>query len=225
MIIDYKSFKIDVLNKYATKQILYRFKTERYESQELQLVTKHISGKNVVLELGGCLGVISLQINSVLEDDFKCKHIVVEANPELISCLNSTKQLNNSKFTVEHCLVSKKKRQFFIYNKVVAGSAHRKDDIEKGKKAVNVNSVSVNSLGKKYNLIFDTVVIDIEGGELQFFVEHQKYLKTHVKLIIVELHGHLMNSKIFNRKCIQLLNKLGFKQTDKLGTVYVFSRI
>ena len=63
-----------------------RMLKKKYEVEELELLD---SIPNIellsVLELGGCLGVISVVVNSRLTDP--SRHVVVEANPKLIKYL------------------------------------------------------------------------------------------------------------------------------------------
>lgn len=223
MLVEYKGFKISVPNKYATRIILKRFKNGLYENQEFGLIKKYIRPHFTVLELGACLGVTGVLTNSLLKN--KQQHLLVEANPELVDDLEKTRKMNGAGFSIENCIVSKKSQKFYIYDKVVAGSAHRRDNIETGKREVEVKCTPLHRLAGKYGMKFDAMIIDIEGGELEFFSEFQKYIRQHVKIIIVELHGHLMLNKDYNNSCMSLLKRLGFKQVDKKSSVYVFVRI
>ena len=52
------------------------------EEDEKQSIDKYLNPNAVVLELGGCLGIISCHINEKLIN--KKNHVVLEANPSLI---------------------------------------------------------------------------------------------------------------------------------------------
>jgi FkbM family methyltransferase len=220
--INYKGYKFTVPKKYATPNILKRFENKTYESDEITLIDLYVKPHNIVLELGACLGITSVITNKILHNNKN--HVVVEANTELIDNLIKVKELNKCEYKVENCIVSKVNKKFYIYNKVVAGSAHRQDSRETGRTELIVPCISLPQLSKKHGLLFDTLIIDIEGGEYELIYQHQKYIRENVKLIIVELHGHLMNDKKFNEKCIKLLKILKFKQENNINNVYVFTK-
>ena len=68
----------------------------------------------------------------------KKNHVVVEANPELIKYLKYNRNKNNCLFNIENCFISNKlgSTYFKAYDKLVAGSVHRKDNIVKMKESI-----------------------------------------------------------------------------------------
>jgi len=60
-------------------------------------------GGAAVLELGGCLGVLSCTINKRLGDP--TKHVVLEANPALIPYLRGNREINRAAFIVTNSVV------------------------------------------------------------------------------------------------------------------------
>ena len=122
----------------------------------------------------------------------------------------------------------------FTYDLIVAGSADR-DDKEnpdynnkwsKNIKKYNVQTTSIKSLEQKYNVSFNTLLIDIEGGELLFFNQYKDYIQNNIKKIIVELHGRLMKDKEFDNKCLTLLKECGFNVTlQKKGSYFLSKQI
>ena len=100
---DYKCFKnltsteLEFLGIYRYHNFLFkappdmglRIKQESYEREEIDMILSeipHTIFKDLnILEIGGCLGVVSVISNDVLKH--KENHVVIEANPELIPIL------------------------------------------------------------------------------------------------------------------------------------------
>src|SRR5262245_30697328 len=72
-----------------------RFVRGSYEKEERRHLKKYIDADATVLELGACLGVVSCLTNVLLTDPRK--HVVVEANPLLISWIERNRELNKCK--------------------------------------------------------------------------------------------------------------------------------
>lgn len=223
----YNKITLNIPKRYYIKNLLNRFKQKKYEKDEEKLII-NLNQNDVVLELGACLGYLSIVIAK------KVKNIVsIEANPELIAALNKTKEdnkIDNLYFT--NCIVDNKdsEKLFYTYNLIVAGSADRDDKFnpkncnKKKIKKYNVNCTTIDNLEKEYNLKFNTLFIDIEGGELIFIQQNLEYIKQNINKIIIELHGRFMKDKNFNKKCIDLLNYCGLKIKNKNGGVFYFTR-
>lgn len=135
------------------------FILEKYEQNEKYLVEKYIDENDKVLELGGCLGVISLIINNKLLN--KNYHLVLEIDSEKYKFLNINKQLNNSGYISINGAFSENEKVF--YDKSLFWG---------GKLSQNKNDIPVES----YNLVesekiikakFNALVMDIEGGEVE----------------------------------------------------------
>ena len=200
----------------------------RYEKQEIRILKKFNKKKSIssfsVLELGGCLGVLSVIVNKMLFQ--KDKHVVIEANPELIPYLSFNKKHNNCFFHIENSIISNNSgtTQFMAYDKLIAESAHRMDNREKNKRIYNVKNITLNSLINKYKIIFDFMIVDIEGGELQFIKENMNYIKNNVKYLLIEIHEFLMY-KNFEKICITMINNCSMDLLIKDGESFLFKNL
>jgi len=193
-----------------------RLKRGRYESEEIGLL-KHIPNINKfsVLELGGCLEVVSVILNKKLDDPQK--HVVIEANPRLISYLEYNKKINDCSFLIKNAMITNDKDNniFYSYDKLVAGSAHRMDNWEANKTEHIIDTISLEDLRDQVNHDFDLLVMDIEGGELDFF---KNYLHTYkFKYILFEVHGFPMMYKGFDKECRSILDENGYKIVKHKG--------
>jgi len=131
-----------------------RFFFDIYEIEERELIKKYISEGDRILELGGCIGVVSYIANRLLKDPHD--HVVVEANPGLIPTLNKNKELNMCGFIIEHCIIgSSRYCDFFVHELIVGGSGERKT-IPNRKKKYLIKYLTTRTiiLLKDYGIIF-----------------------------------------------------------------------
>ena len=190
-----------------------RFFFDIYEKEERELIKKYISEEDRILELGGCIGVVSCIANRLLKDPYS--HVVVEANPELIPTLNKNKELNNAGFIIEHCIIgSSRYSDFFVHELIVGGSRDRKT-----KRKTEIVSRSLNELLDKHG-DFSVLLIDIEGGEYDFIMENIETIRNFSK-IIIELHDFIIGIKKVE-ELKEILQNLGFSFKENIGDCEVW---
>lgn len=154
-----------------------------YEREERRHLKKYLDPQACVLELGGCLGVVSCITNRMLQNPEN--HVVVEANPELIKHLERNKNHTGSAFAIEHCIVSSKPEvTFFLGDSILGSSARRRSP-----KEVTVRGKTVAELERAHHVRFDTLIMDIEGAELEFLRENRDWLR-QLHTVITEIHDH-----------------------------------
>ncbi len=208
-----------------------RFKNNNYEKDELSLI-KYLEKEDNVLELGSCLGYLSVLVSK------KVKNIIsIERNPELIDSLQQTKIDNNChNLYFINTIIDKDNiyKEMFTYDLIVAGSADRDDKYNpdynnkwsKNIKRYNIKTTDIEILEKEYDISFNTLIIDIEGGELQLFNQYKNYIKKNIKKFIVEVHGRLMKDNDFDQKCLNILNDCGFNIiNNNNGSYYLYKKI
>ena len=225
----YNTVTLNIPNRYVNDNLMKRFKQQTYEKDELTLINNFKETDNV-LELGSCLGFLSVLVSK------KVNNIIsIEGNPELIINLNKTKldnKCNNLHF--KNTIVDKdnSSKEMFTYDLIVAGSADRddkqnpdyNDKWNKNIKKYNIETTTIESLEQEYNTHFNALLLDIEGGELNFFIQYKEYIKTNITKIIVELHGRLMKDKNYNGKCLNILKDCGFKIIRTINGSYYLSK-
>ncbi|MFN0015682.1 MAG: hypothetical protein ACKVU2_14130, partial [Saprospiraceae bacterium] len=94
-----------------------------YEREERRHLKKYLKPDSTILELGGCLGVVSCIANKLLQNPEQ--HVVVEANPNLIRHLERNKAHTGSAFAIEHCVISNRLEQEFFLGDTILGSSIR----------------------------------------------------------------------------------------------------
>ncbi|OHX66920.1 FkbM family methyltransferase [Flammeovirga pacifica] len=177
-----------------------------YEKQERMYIPQYLPKEAKVLELGGCIGVVSCVINKTLTDPKQ--HITVEANPYLIEHLNRNKEKNNCQFEVVNKIVSPEKSITFHINKsIVESSANKKTGT-----TVEVEGITPHQIQEKYNITFDTLIMDIEGGELHILSQFKEFIGG-LKRVYFEIHPF---SNILTQEqadeCERILVELGFEK-------------
>lgn len=195
---------------FPTNSLLFHYGSSfsNYEFPERVLINKYISKENKILELGACVGVISCFSNKLLEN--KTNHVVLEPNPNMQGLLQKNKELNNSKFNIEQGILSLKKSEKLYFGPDYLGSSifHQNslDD------SLEVKTVSIEKLSFKYNIIFDTLIMDIEGAEVEVLSDFE--LSSFNK-IIAEFHPRIYG-KVGYENCVIQLEKKHFKFIERI---------
>jgi len=135
-----------------------------------------LNKKNKVLEIGGNIGRNSLIIASLLENDKNL--VVLETNNESSKQLEENKQLNNFNFKIENSALSKRK---LIQKEWITIPS---ENLINGFHWVN-NLISLKELNEKYNIIFDTLILDCEGAFYYILLDMPEILD-NIKMIIME---------------------------------------
>ncbi|RDH77714.1 FkbM family methyltransferase [Mycolicibacterium moriokaense] len=187
-----------------------------YEAPERALAQKWIQPDSSVLELGGCIGVVSCVVNQLLESPER--HLVIEANPTLIPLLRENRDANGCLYQIENCIVSRAPEAEFYIGGIM--TANRKDSAIG--KSIKVESQTLESLEERHAMRFDTLIMDIEGGEFDFFTENAARL-ADMKLVILELHTRILSAHQVGL-CTSVLEHAGLRRVDVRGETDVWAR-
>ncbi len=195
-----------------------QFPINFYERQERENLKNYVKSDAVVLELGGCLGIVSCLTNKLLKN--KKAHVVVEANPNMIPHLAKNRDHNDCHFEIENCMVSsKKENQFFVGKSILISSPLRTSD-----NLITIPGKTVGELENQYDLKFDTLIMDIEGGELGFLRENRNWLK-RAKTVFLEVHEHRdILTKEDVAECRAILLESGLKMSLDDGNFWILIR-
>jgi FkbM family methyltransferase len=195
------------------------FLTNHYEVEDLEVVRACIVPTDRVIELGGCMGVVSCVTNKILSD--QSRHLVVEANPFCIPTLHRNRDLNHCQFLIEHCAVSQSREVTFHVHPgmIVSSSIQRQADVEI---PVRVPARSLTELDARYGP-FTALIIDIEGAELETF-ENARELLRRYRMVIVELHDWALGENGL-KHCREILAGAGLQCRKKVKWVEAWERI
>lgn len=167
-----------------------------YESKEIEIISRRLSGQDVVLEVGAGLGYLSAYCAKRNGSD---RVFTYEANPELIPVIKETHARNGVAPTVTNALLAcgEGEREFRIEHDFWASSAHRSQG-----RAITVKQLDLNAELARVRPSF--MIVDIEGGEAEFFAGAA--LDT-VNKICVETHPDVLGDKVLSEMFAGLVAK------------------
>lgn len=196
-----------------------RFVLNTYEEEESRYLAKYLSPDAKVLELGSCLGYVSCLTNKLLKN--KSNHLVLEANPKLVPWIQKNKEENNCSFSIENSIIShERKNAFYIHDLIVGGSAKRKTSNK-----IDIEGVGFDDLRTKYGIDFDTLVMDIEGGELDLLRNHSDGI-ADFNQIFMEVHPFAnILTKEEAQECEDILNSIGFEIIVRDGNFQIWKKV
>ena len=145
------------------------------EIPEQKMVVRYLTGSEKILEIGGNIGRNSLVIASILKDNTNL--VTLESDISIASQLKENRDLNNFNFYIENSALSNRRLIQKGWDTIPS---------ETLKEGYNwVNTISLENLKNKYNIEFDTLVLDCEGAFYYILLDMPEILN-NIKLIIME---------------------------------------
>lgn len=190
-----------------------------YEAPEREALKRFLDPGLPVIELGGCLGVVSCLANRRLRHPEK--HVVVEANLNLVPIIEDNRRRNGCRFHVVHGAVSygAETTSFKVNDNILASSLHGDEQ-----QTEVVPTVSLQLVLEEMGFERATLICDIEGAELQL-VEHELgVIREHVQMIIMELHDRMVGDESTQRM-LERLESVGFRIVSKDRDVVVMRQV
>ena len=182
----------DVHNKtmliHSKLKLKYGVFTE--ELPEQKMVVRYLTGNEKVLEIGGNIGRNSLVIASITN-----QLVTLESSLAISAQLIENRDLNNSNFHIEASALSNRKLIQHDWD------TKPSDTLLPGYQWVN--TIKFDELQAKYNIVFDTLVLDCEGAFYYILMDMPEILN-NINLIIMEndycdvSHKHYIDSILNN---------------------------
>jgi FkbM family methyltransferase len=149
------------------------------EIPEQKMVVRYLTGNEKVLEIGSNVGRNTLVIASVLssKNTDTPNFVTVECDKYTAECLRENRDLNHFSFHIETAALSKRKLMQKGWDTVTG------DDLIDGFNWVD--TISLEELYNKYNIQFDTLVLDCEGAFYYILMDMPEILD-NINLIIME---------------------------------------
>jgi len=190
-----------------------------HETEERLLIRRWLPKNLPLIELGGGLGIVSCLANRRLADPEK--HIVVEANPEMLAVLERNRGLNRCKFTVINKAIAygREKIELKVSSNFVASSMVR----DVGDRIVTVETTNVSSLMKEAGFEQAGIICDIEGAEADIIKRELPMLSPKIRFFMAEMHPEILGWSVVNELLKNMVD-LGFVLKEKLGNSVFFSR-
>jgi FkbM family methyltransferase len=145
------------------------------ELPEQKMAIKYLQGNEKVLEIGGNIGRNSLVISRILQNPRDL--VVLESDADIANQLLENRNTNNLDFIVEQSALSKRKliqRGWITIESDVLLDGYK-----------NVNTINYEELISKYDIAFDTLVLDCEGAFYYILMDMPEILQ-NINLIIME---------------------------------------
>jgi FkbM family methyltransferase len=152
------------------------------EIPEQKMVIRYLTGKETVLEIGGNIGRNSFIISSLVGN----KLVTLESNTDIAQQLIENRDLNQFSFHVECSALSKRKLIQQHWNTIPSDVLFPD--------YTWVNTITLEELRAKYNMVFDTLVLDCEGAFYYILIDMPEILDT-IELIIMENDYYEMYKK------------------------------
>ena len=168
---------IDIENKLKNIQSTLKLKYGSFmeELPEQKMAINYLTGTEKVLEIGGNIGRNSLIIASILQDSRNL--VTLECDTGIAEQLQENRDINNFNFHIENSAISKRKLIQRGWDTLVS------DELKDGYKWVN--TIALDQLKTKYNIQFDTLVLDCEGAFYYILMDMPEILD-NINLIIME---------------------------------------
>jgi FkbM family methyltransferase len=160
------------------------------EFPEQMMTIKYLKGHEKVLEIGGNIGRNSLVIASILYDDTNL--VSLESDKNIAKQLTENRDINNLNFHIEDSALSNRKL-------IQKGWDTKPSDIlEDG--YIWVKTITLEELKRKYNIEFDTLILDCEGAFYYILMDMPEILN-NINLIIME-------NDYYNIECKNYIDKI-----------------
>ena len=151
------------------------------EAIEQYLCCKHILPNDKVLELGGNYGRVSCILASILNEPLNL--VVIEPSKESFNKLKKNKDFNSLGFYIENSAISINKMYQQGWD-TFSEKFYNKLTNKQKQNYYEINTITIDEIKKKYNLNFNTLVIDCEGSFYNILLEFPDILDNIYKIII-----------------------------------------
>lgn len=179
------------------------------EFPEQKMAVRYLTGKEKVLEIGGNIGRNSLVIASILEDSANL--VSLESDATIAAQLQENRDLNNFKFHIESSALSKRRLIQKQWETLPS------DTLRDGYHWVD--TITLDKLNAKYNIEFDTLVLDCEGAFYYILMDMPEILN-NINLIIMENdYFEISKKKICGRNISKKQFFCGLYRTWRLGVL------
>ena len=159
------------------------FGSFQQELPEQKMTVKFLTGNEKVLEIGGNIGRNTIVIADILKTN---NLVTLESDSIIANQLKHNRDKNNLSFFIEESALSKRKLIQKGWDTIPS------NDLKPGYK--NVNTITWRELNDKYNIIFDTLVLDCEGA-FYYILQDMPEVLDNINLIIMENDYHNIEHK------------------------------
>ena len=161
--------------KYIHSKLNIKYGSFYSELPEQKMAVRYLSGNEKILEIGGNIGRNSLVLASILKDNTNL--VTLESDANIANQLQENRDLNKFNFHIEKSALSNRKIIQQEWNTIPS------DILKPGYNWVN--TITLSELKTKYNIEFDTLILDCEGAFYYILMDMPEILN-NINLIIME---------------------------------------
>jgi FkbM family methyltransferase len=180
----YSDYNQKLKKIHSALKIGYGSFQEEYPEQLMAI--RYITGDEKVLEIGSNIGRNSLIISYILSQKNNNNFVTLESDTDISTILKYNRDLNKFNFHIENAALSKRKLIQRGWDTICS------DVLLDGYKSVK--TITLEELNKKYNIVFDTLVLDCEGAFYYILMDMPEILN-NINLIIMENDYYDINHK------------------------------
>ena len=204
--------KNDILTKLENIHSKLKLKSGSLKDElpEQKMAIRYLRGQEKILEIGGNIGRNSLVISCILENSRNL--VSLESSENISKQLSKNMEINNMKFHIENSALSKKK----LIQK--GWDTKPSETLEPGFKWVN--TITLEQLKTKYNITFDTLVLDCEGA-FYYILKDMPEILDNINLIIMENDYKVFQEKNYIDEILKKNNfYVDYKEKGGWGPCY-----
>jgi FkbM family methyltransferase len=181
----------EILNNIHSKLTL-KYGDFNQELPEQKMSVRYLTSNNKVLEIGGNIGRNSLIIASILQNN---NLVTLESDKNIAKQLTENRDLNNFNFHIENSALSNRKLMQKEWNTIPS------DTLIEGYEWVN--TITLDELKAKYDIIFDTLVLDCEGAFYYILMDMPDILNDITLVIMENDYGDISHKKYIDEILIR----------------------
>ena len=193
---------MDLVNIQNSLNILHG--TFNEELVEQTMVFKFLNKNATVLELGSNIGRNSLIISKILDNSNRL--VTLEMDKKFALKCEENKIINNLHFNIVNCALSY--RPLYYQDKIHGEGGGYCVPQKYSEEYIPCPVITFEQLQVNYRLLFDTLVVDCEGGFYYILVDKPSILD-NIKLLIIENDFPVIEHKQYMDN---ILRRKGFKR-------------
>jgi len=177
------------------------------EIPEQKMALRFLTGDEKILEIGGNIGRNSLLMAHILKQKNNQQMVTLESYPYIAEQLKENRNLNGFSFFIEPSALSKRKL-------IQSGwTTFESDEVLDG--FIHVNTITWEELKAKYNIEFDTLVLDCEGAFYYILKDMPEMLNNIKKILVENDYQDVSHKKFVDDILIQRNFKLKYNESLK----------
>jgi FkbM family methyltransferase len=209
------TFNVEKMPNSPMKLALLR---DEYEEFERRAVLQYVRPEFPVVELGGCIGVVSCVTNRILLNPKM--HVVVEPSPSVIPLLQDNRDLNHCEFEILNRAIAYDRPSVTFAETADYWGNALKSDV--GKEMVTVSTTCLGDILAERGFQTFTLICDIEGHEYDLIQREGEALQ-RADTIILETHARMIGVAK-TQSLLSGMRELGFHMVEEGSLVVVLRR-